>query len=1259
MKVYVGSYIGNGESERTIKVPFTPEVILIDGYWKIDAMGTDTYQWDGDGGIGNERSITDIVDYGFKVGSSLNSDGGEVYYVAFASENVYDNASVYGKDLFVGKYLGDGTDDRIIQNQFYTWDVNGQYLPSLSLIQKYNSPMRSSNGEPIVIRDSEDVGDESSVLDGTVLLGQTNLIQNLEFTGTHWEMELGDDTKVNAENVDYFYSHFIINPTSGKDNVITGTYTGDGVDGRILNLDKEIDAIIIFNKTTASDLVLRVKNKKITGHVVNNLYGKKVELSDDDSVNKDGDTYFYMAFQSSVYAPDKKYHVSIDGIGYVLQINNRGRIVYDKKPAPTFINRFGGGDVTYRDGSIWQFWGQVDWRGGCKQKIFDDPTKFWDSENVDVTQSGKLRLSHKLIDTGLVESGKEVTAMGVYKKDQEWWNSNYGYRLKLTITAGADDLPKGMPIKVALDTATLVSGGKMLANRNDLRIVYWNGTDWQDLYRDYAQDEYIYFSLREAIKAGKTSEDYYVYYDYSSESSSMQPTTDGQWLETYGMYGGAAGVALDAYTVSVHHFRDGSGTTITDDDSNLDFTATGVGWGLGVFGRGGIFADDTDKATNTSDTYNLGSMTVEGWVKIDTDDAHQTILTRVSSGDLRQFQLAISGDNKAFFCVDTASAHPLEVRGTTEIQVDTWYHIAGTFESGVLKIYVNGELENSNSNGESVQSMTSVTTYMGRKDVGGADILDGTIAHLRVSNVARTSFPYAKSSVWVITASEGSEEAYASGAEDITMELLAGTNNGYIASWDGDETWNSSKTGLYDTVNQFKLSKIDGSNKLYYVIGDVDSSTDSEAELWEYDGSTHTMTKQFTGAGGDIDSAALCLEEYNDVMFIGVSPEGRIYKTEDMSTFEEATEIKKPENPGFVYALVAYNKLLYAMGGSPEFMHDKNYYGFMHQHDGENWDFIQSFDWTVIRSVVIYDSLVFIGTYHGELYIFNSVTIDSFFNWSEDFDYKLTVKDMRVHKDKLYIATVPQTGELGEGSGVYVFDRRGISRMYAIDGVTKYNCLQVFDNDLFIGCDDGHVYRVDETQYEDSGYLISSFYDAGLSSIKKLYSEFKLVTEPMPAGTSIAVSFRTTDSGDWESLGTINTENAIEKIIEFTNAMTRLSTKVQIKYTLSTDNPLVTPSLDEGVLKYTLYPERKWMWSMRIVAKDNAKLIDNTLDVRKGEQVVSDIEDSHYAQEVNTFIDVDGQEYSVIFTDMDQASWVVNQDSEGNEVVIPITLIEV
>jgi CSLREA domain-containing protein len=104
-----------------------------------------------------------------------------------------------------------------------------------------------------------------------------------------------------------------------------------------------------------------------------------------------------------------------------------------------------------------------------------------------------------------------------------WWDCDYDYRQPFTVSAGTSDIASGYPVRFTFDHASLVSGGRSLANGDDIRVVYWNGSAWEEVDRILAEGSSwnnasttIIFNTKAPIYAGGSDSDYYLYYDYPS-----------------------------------------------------------------------------------------------------------------------------------------------------------------------------------------------------------------------------------------------------------------------------------------------------------------------------------------------------------------------------------------------------------------------------------------------------------------------------------------------------------------------------------------------------------------------------------------------------------------------------------------------------------------------------------------------------------------------------------------------------------------------
>ena len=1099
-----------------------------------------------------------------------------------------------------------------------------------------------------------------------------------------------------------------------------------------------------------------------------------------------------------------KYHIGLDSKGYVLNKRD-GKPYYDKKRAPTFVNKFGSGDSSYRDSTFWQFWATTNWRNGAKQLRLDDPGKFWNSENLDVTQLDKLTLSRNLSYVGQTAVGTKINAIEAWRNSVNWWNSNYGYRQQITITAPvSQQIPQYNPIKITIDTAALESGSKVRSDRKDWRVLYFNGSTWVDLTRHYVSTTSTLFALQAAIPAGSSDSNYYVYYGYSGESTTKQPSTEADFNSVYGMYG----LTPDANSLGVYHFREGSGTSVNDDSGNVsNGNFQSPGWvTTGKYGYEGDFNSST---VIISPGMTLGSMTLEGFFNFDSASGTQQLINRMVAAATVGYELKLTGGKITFSVQDTLTV-VTTVTSTTSIVAGTTYHIAAVHDGTSMKIYINGTLEASATASTPVSQDND--TVLGRLANGStSQDYNGKMSHVRISNTARTSFPYALTSdpsvaygtetttqpptssfdtyvgnsngkiykisgstiteefdtrriTWYETGTDtahkigdegGTERAQAQSFQiggtavnikavelyllkasgtpgDITVRIEtdnAGVPSGTLANasltttipafttasyawktaefpasvtlsasttyWlvakvaaqpndtyynlavdassptytagnmansaDGGATWTADTgrdvyfriLGDSTSVNDLLVTSLGGTRKMLIATGDISSQTNGNAKLYTYDGTTYVLAKIFATT---TESQITALEEYNGKLYAGVGPQAKIYEGTNPTSWTLSKDIDVPQAPGYVYALKEYNGLLYAGGGSPEFLYDKHYNGFWYRFDGTTWSSLYPFSFTELRSFEFYDAFLFGSTYHGQTYVYDTATLNPLFSFKDGFNYRQTVYCAQLYDDKIYFGLYPQEGTNDTNVGVWVFDRHGFSLAYKISGVTGYRCMGVVNNILVIGTgDDGKVYQLDLNNFTTQGYVQTSYFDANLPSIDKLYNAVTIQHAPLESGQSVKVYYRFKESDSWTLLGTSNTVDATSATLSFPSQT--YSKKISLKVELNTSDTAQAPEVTEYVLQYTLYPSVKWLWTVRILVKKNIKLQDNTLESRSATQIRSDLEGLISANKLISFVDVDGTTYNVLPTDLDQTSWVINQN-DVNENELALTLLE-
>lgn len=124
-----------------------------------------------------------------------------------------------------------------------------------------------------------------------------------------------------------------------------------------------------------------------------------------------------------------------------------------------------------------------------------------------------------------------------------WWNTKFLYRKQITVSnASGGTVYKGDFASVtSLDTETLITAEKMQADGDDLRVVYWDGTDWVDAPRGWenlnTSSTTVYFELQANIANSGSDNAYYLYYGNSTATgpavrTAIHDTFDDNSIDT-------------------------------------------------------------------------------------------------------------------------------------------------------------------------------------------------------------------------------------------------------------------------------------------------------------------------------------------------------------------------------------------------------------------------------------------------------------------------------------------------------------------------------------------------------------------------------------------------------------------------------------------------------------------------------------------------------------------------------------------------------
>jgi len=127
--------------------------------------------------------------------------------------------------------------------------------------------------------------------------------------------------------------------------------------------------------------------------------------------------------------------------------------------------------------------------------------------------------------------------------------------------------------------------------------------------------------------------------------------------------------------------------------------------------------------------FGTGDFTIESWIKPNNSDAY-TVIKR-NGGDFWSISSSIDSDSETF----GFEGGGIHIWGSTVIVNTGWHHVAAVRRSGIVSLYVDGQLENSTNISTSMDNSAPL-----RFGGWGDENLNGILDEIRLWNVARSQF---------------------------------------------------------------------------------------------------------------------------------------------------------------------------------------------------------------------------------------------------------------------------------------------------------------------------------------------------------------------------------------------------------------------------------------------------------------------------------------------------------------------------------------
>tara|TARA_B000000460_G_C21502802_1_gene387176 strand:- start:46 stop:1200 length:1155 start_codon:yes stop_codon:yes gene_type:complete len=283
-----------------------------------------------------------------------------------------------------------------------------------------------------------------------------------------------------------------------------------------------------------------------------------------------------------------------------------------------------------------------------------------------------------------------------------------------------------------------------------------------------------------------------------------------------------------------------NGATTTSDSSNRNATVTfngnaSLSTAQSKFGGSSCYFDGTGDSVSISDTYwntaiNSGDFTIELWVRFTVDEISYFLTNRPSgSGNmgwgLQRYASSNLQGQIILWRRDSSGWQYINYsQGTrTTISEDTWYHVAVTRNSNTWKLFLNGTVEDTVTNSNSIVASTDGELIMGGDSTTNYD-LTGYLDDIRItSGIARyTSNFTAPTTTNPTSAGDVNKLILINETADGVAIGTAGINQTRIA-----KAWvNFNGTGTVAIRGSYNISSITDNGTGYYSINFSSNMTD-------------------------------------------------------------------------------------------------------------------------------------------------------------------------------------------------------------------------------------------------------------------------------------------------------------------------------------------------------------------------------------------------------------------------------------------------
>ncbi|MGC9310092.1 MAG: DUF2341 domain-containing protein [Candidatus Aenigmatarchaeota archaeon] len=327
----------------------------------------------------------------------------------------------------------------------------------------------------------------------------------------------------------------------------------------------------------------------------------------------------------------------------------------------------------------------------------------------------------------------------------DWWNYSWDYRQRVNVTENSGTGITDYVVSVTMNTAALISAGKMQGDCKDVRVMEGTAPLDYSVKSSTCNTTSTKIEFRVNVSASSYNDGVYIYYGNS----------DAENAES------VMGYEDDANTVFIYHFTQGSGTAVTDYSGNGNGATLegGPTWVTSPvkFGDYAINLPGDNEYIREGTSMAVNSGTLELWFMLDSPfnstSSYSQGIFGIWQDASNHFEVSLCGQDRTDAnCNDGGIMFKTEASGrgadyctSDNVQWNSgeWYHVAVTWDGSTRNIYINGELDNACSD-NGISDFSSSNLYIGAARID--EIADdptkyfsGRVDEVRGSNVVRSA----------------------------------------------------------------------------------------------------------------------------------------------------------------------------------------------------------------------------------------------------------------------------------------------------------------------------------------------------------------------------------------------------------------------------------------------------------------------------------------------------------------------------------------